>query len=629
MSDGPQRGAPVSARGLGAPDSAGLLKRLLALSWQYRADCVKVFAYQVVLLGLGVGGLGLSGLGIDVTRGALDSSSGSVDFPLGLEPPASWSPERVLVLIGGLVLAMAATRAALNYSYSMAVGRLIHLKLVPELRTVVFDKLQRLSFRFFDQNATGSIINRVTGDVQSVRSFVDGVLLQGAIMLLSLGVYFVYMVRTHVFLTFACLALTPSLWLATTVFSRWARPAYRRNRELVDTMVLAMSEGIQGIQVTKVFGREQEELARFVEKNRDVRDQQRRIFKNVSRFSPTVGFISQLNIAVLLLYGGWLVSGRKMSLGDLIVFAGLLQQFSGQVSSMAGIVNTLQQSLIGARRVFEVLDAPLDVESPPNPVRLPKVSGRLRFENVDFSYHSGTVALRGIDFEVEPGTSLAILGETGAGKSTLLGLIPRFYDATAGRVLVDGVDVRELDLDFLRRQIGIVFQESLLFKTTIAQNIAFGYHQASREQIERAAKLAGAHQFISELPHGYDTLLEEGAVNLSGGQRQRLAIARALLLEPPILLLDDPTTAIDPETEQEVLQAIDSAIEGRTTLVVANRLSTLRRADQILVLDDGRIVERGTHDELMARRGIYHRAASLQVADDESLRLLGRTERTA
>jgi ATP-binding cassette, subfamily B, bacterial len=613
-------------RGLGAPDSSTLLRRLLRLSWQYRTDCLTVFAFQVVLLGLGVSGLSLSGLAIDVTRGALDPKAPGVHFPLGVQPPAAWSTTTVLLVIGGLVLGMATTRAVLNYSYSMAVGRLIHLKLVPELRTVVFDKLQRLSFRFFDQNATGSIINRVTGDVQSVRSFTDGVLLQGAIMLLSLAVYLVYMLQTHVVLTVACLALTPLLWVATTIFSRWARPAYRKNRELVDTMVLAMSEGIQGIQVTKVFGREEHELERFAQKNRDVRDQQRRIFRNVSRFSPTVGFISQLNIGVLLLYGGWLVAGHTLSLGSLIVFAGLLQQFSAQVSSMAGIVNTLQQSLIGARRVFEVLDTPLDVQSPPNPVPLEKVRGRLRFENVDFTYHSGTVALKGVDFEVEPGSCVAILGETGSGKSTLLGLIPRFYDPGAGRVLVDGEDVRNLELDFLRKQIGLVFQESLLFKTTVAQNIAFGQHQASREQIERAARIAGAHEFISELPHGYDTLLEEGAVNLSGGQRQRLAIARALLLEPPILLLDDPTTAIDPQTEREVLQAMDSAIEGRTTLVVANRLSTLRRADVILVLDDGKIVERGTHDELMASRGIYYKAASLQVADDESLRLLGAME---
>jgi ATP-binding cassette, subfamily B, bacterial len=230
--------------------------------------------------------------------------------------------------------------------------------------------------------------------------------------------------------------------------------------------------------------------------------------------------------------------------------------------------------------------------------------------------------LEDLSFEIEPGACVAVLGETGAGKSTLLSLIPRFYDPTRGRILLDGVELADLSLDFLRRSIGLVFQESLLFKNTVAQNIAFGSPQASREQIERAAKIAGAHQFIELLPDGYETVLEEGAVNLSGGQRQRLAIARALLLEPPLLLLDDPTTAVDPQTEHEVLQAMDAAIEGRTTLIVANRLSTLRRADWILVLNDGRIVERGTHAELMNNRGLYYRAASLQVADQDSIVLL-------
>jgi ATP-binding cassette subfamily B protein len=604
------------------PESAHLLRRLLALTWHYRTDCLRVFGYQVLLLGLGVAGLGLSGLAIDVIRHALDAGAPAARWPFGLRPPSQFSAGDQLLVIGALVLLMAASRALLNYAYAIAVGKLIHLKLVPELRTRVFDKLQRLSFRFFDDNASGSIINRVTGDVQSVRSFVDGVVLQGAIMLLSLGLYLVYMLRTHVGLTAASLALTPLIWLLTTRFSRWARPAYRKNRELVDDMVLAMSEGIHGIQVTKVFGREAEELRRFSAKNRAVLEQQQNIFRRVSRFGPTVQFITQVDVAVLLLYGGYLVSRATLTIGDLIVFAGLLQQFSGQISSMAGIINTLQQSLTGARRVFEVLDAPLEVRNVANPARPKRLTGRIRFENVEFHYEPGEAVLKGIDFEVAPGQCVAVLGLTGAGKSTLLSLVPRFYDATRGRVLLDGVDVRELELDTLRRNIGLVFQESLLFRNTVAQNIAFGHPEASRDAIEEAARLAGAHEFVCELPNGYDTVLEEGATNLSGGQRQRLAIARALLLKPPILLLDDPTTAIDPETEHEVLAAMDGAMTGRTTLVVANRLSTLRRADEILVLHDGQIVERGTHDALMREHGVYFRAASLQAADNESLELL-------
>ncbi len=598
-----------------------LLRRLLKLSWRYRRQCIAVFGYQVALLALGVLGLGLSGLAIDVIRHALEPGAGAPRWPLGLEAP-DWSTLRVLGLLGGLVLLAATVRGLLNYRYSVAAGELLQMKLVPELRTSVFDKLQRLSFRFFDENASGSIFNRVTGDVQSVRSFVDGVLLQGAIMLLSLLAYVTYMLRTHVWLTLACMALTPLLWLSTNLFARYVAPAYRQSRELSDRMVLAMSEGVSGIQVTKVFGREQAELARFEAHNAKVRDQQRAIFVKVSRFGPTIDYISQLNIGVLLLYGGSLVARRAMTLGDLIVFAGLLQQFSAQVSSMAGIVNTLQQSLTGARRVFEVLDAPLEVEDPKRPQVPRDLRGRLSFENVEFGYAADQPVLTGLSFEIEPGACVAVLGATGAGKSTLLSLIPRFYDPTRGRILLDGVDLKQLGLDYLRRNIGLVFQESLLFKNSVAQNIAFGNPEASRQQIEHAAKIAGAHAFVQQLPEGYDTVLEEGAANLSGGQRQRLAIARALLLEPKILLLDDPTTAVDAQTEHEVLEAMDAAIEGRTTLIVANRLSTLRRADWILVIDDGRIVERGTHAQLIQNRGIYYRAASLQAADQDSIVLL-------
>lgn len=603
------------------PSHVQLLKRLLLLSWRYRTQCIAVFAFQVVLLGLGVLGLSISGLAIDVIRHALEPGSAPVRFPFGIST-GSWSTLRVLGSLGVLVLVAAVARALLNYWYSVLASDLLQMKLVPELRSGVFDKLQRLSFRFFDQNASGSIFNRVTGDVQSVRSFVDGVLLQGAIMLLSLAVYLLYMLRTHALLTAACLALTPLLWLATHAFARRIAPEYRKNRELSDRMVLAMSEGVAGIQVTKVFGREQAERERFESHNGLVRDQQRTVFITVSRFTPTIDYITQLNIGVLLLYGGSLVAKGALSLGGLIVFAGLLQQFSAQVSSMASIVNTLQQSLIGARRVFEVLDAPLEVAEPVSPVRPSSVRGSIRFERVGFGYDKASSVLHDLSFEIAPGSCVAVLGGTGSGKSTLLSLIPRFYDPTHGTIQLDGVDIKQLPLDFLRRNIGLVFQESLLFRNSVAQNIAFGNPDASQAQIEHAARVAGAHSFILELPDGYDTVLEEGAVNLSGGQRQRIAIARALLLEPKILLLDDPTTAVDPQTEHEVLEAMDAAIEGRTTLIVANRLSTLRRADWILVLDDGRIVERGTHAQLMANRGVYYRAASLQVADAESILLL-------
>jgi ATP-binding cassette subfamily B protein len=327
---------------------------------------------------------------------------------------------------------------------------------------------------------------------------------------------------------------------------------------------------------------------------------------------------------MLLGYGGWLVAHDRLPLGTgLIVFAGLLEQFSGQVNNVANIVNSVQQSLIGARRVFEILDAPVEVKSAPDALRLPRLAGTVQFERVTFAYDGIDPVLRDIDLEVRPGQCVAILGATGAGKSVLMSLVPRFYDVTGGRLLLDGHDVRRINLDDLRRNIGIVFQESFLFSNTVAANIAFGHPEASRAQIERAARIAAAHDFILELPQGYDTVLGESGNSLSGGQRQRLAIARAVLLEPAILLLDDPTAAIDSETEHEIFAALDRAIAGRTTFIVAHRLSTLRRADFIIVMDHGRIVQRGTHEELMRVPGPYRHIASLQLVDSDELRPTG------
>ena len=412
----------------------------------------------------------------------------------------------------------------------------------------------------------------------------------------------------------ACLASTPVLWLASTIFSRLVRPAYKKNRDLVDEMILRLAESVQGIPVIKGFAREPETIARFAAANDDVSQQQQRIFWRVSVFTPGIGLLTQLNLVILLAYGGYLVIQGELPLGSgLIVFAGLLQQFSNQVASIADIANTAQVSLTGAQRVFEVMDAPVEIADAADAVALTRARGTVQFDRVDFEYKADEPTLHDVSFTVPPGQCVAILGPTGAGKSALMSLIPRFYDPTGGRLLIDGVDAREIKLDDLRRNIGIVFQESFLFSNTVAANIAFGHPDATREQIEKAARIAAAHEFITALPEGYDTLLGEGAKSLSGGQRQRLAIARALLLEPPILLLDDPTAAIDPETEHEILQAMAQAMAGRTTFVVANRLSTLRRADMILVLDKGHLVQQGTHADLIDQPGHYQRLVKLQV----------------
>lgn len=658
-------GKPVNP---GSPSNSDLVWRLLAMAWKYRVGCVKVVLLQLALLALGLIGLSFIGLGIDhiryelhraktagsqmavvagapqaVQHGAGEPSSAvgvqagpkQPRWPWGFAPPESWSAMHALVVIGVAVLCFALLRALLNILYTISVNRLVQGQIVVDLRAMVYDKMQRLSFRFFDENASGSIINRVTTDVQAVRSFVDGVVMQTMIVVLSLAVYLAYMLRINLRLTLACLATTPLLWVLTRRFSRQVRPAYERNRELFDDQVLVVSENLRGAHVVKGFALEAEQTGKFDRAGRAVRDQRWWIFEKVCTFQPLTSFLTNVNIAIMLAYGGYLVvcherapaaeaaAGVGLSIGQLLVFTGLLQQFSNNVANVSNIANTMQQCLTSARRVFHVLDAPIDIQSPPNAVRLRRGdSAGVAFENVSFAYRRNDPVLVDVSIEARPGQLVAILGATGSGKSTLLSLVPRFYDPDSGRVVVGGHDLRKVDLDDLRRSIGIVFQESFLFSNTVAANIAFGHPEATPEQVIRAAKIAAAHDFIMRLPKGYETILREGGSDLSGGQRQRLAIARAILLEPSILLLDDPTAAVDSETEDEIMRAMDNAMEGRTTFVVAHRLSTLRRADLVVVLDQGRVVQAGTHEELIQRKGHYRRAARLQLPEPEESRIL-------
>jgi len=590
-----------------------LVRRLLGLAWQFRRDCLLSLVLSLILLLLGLAGLQLLGVVIDVIRHALDPSQRVPTYPFGWVPSPNWPPLKIVTALSCAIVAQALLRALLTYYYNMATARLTQGRIVPDLRDRVYDRLQRLSFRFFDAHGSSSLFNRVTGDVQNTRLFVDGVVLQGINMLLTLAAYFIFMWRIHPTLTLACLSVTLGLWWVTHYFSSRLRPAYLRNRELFDELVLLFSESVRGMQTVKGFGAEPHLTRRFQAANEQVSAQQKRIFMDISLFTPATQFLSQLSLVILFGYGGWLyLQGRIALGGGLVVFAGLLQQFNGQVANITTIANSVQQSFTAARRVFEVLDTPSEVQNKPAALPAPQLSGRLVFEHVTFGYSPEAPVLKDISFGASPDQVIGIFGLTGAGKSTVLSLIPRLYDPQQGRILADGHDLRDLDLDSYRRQIGIVYQESFLFSNTVAANIAFGNPYATQVQIERAARIASAHDFITGLPHGYDSVLGESGVDLSGGQRQRIALARALLLEPPILILDDPTASVDPRTEHEIVSALRQAMTGRTTFVVANRLSLLRRADKILVLDAGRLVQQGTHEQLLAEPGLYSDAARLQ-----------------
>ena len=593
-----------------------LIRRLLALAWQFRADCVWSVVLSLVLLLLGIMGLKLLGLVIDVIRRALDPSLPPPVYPFGWQPPAEWSALQTVTAIAAAIMVLALLRAVLTYLYNMITARLTRGEIVPTLRAQLYAKLQRLSFSFFDVHGSNSIFNRVTGDVQNTRLFVDGVLLQGVNMILTLAAYAFFMWRIHPALALACLSVSLPLWWLAQFYSARLRPGYLRNRELTDNMILLFSESVRGMQTVKGFAAEAHQVRRFEVANDNVSSQQRRIFWDLSVFTPGTQMLSQLSLVILFAYGGWLYVQGKIPLGGgLVVFAGLLQQFTGQVATISTIANSVQQSLAAARRVFEVLDTPVEVQSRPNAIKPARLTGEITFEDVTFGYTADSPVLKDISFTVQSGQVIGIFGMTGAGKSSLLGLIPRFYDPQQGRILADGKDLRELELDAFRRQIGIVYQESFLFSNTVAANIAFGHPQATMEQIENAARIASAHDFIITLPHGYETVLGEAGVDLSGGQRQRLALARALILQPPILILDDPTASVDAKTENEIVSALRNAMTGRTAFVVSGRLSLLRRADLILVLEDGRLTQSGTHEELVHKPGPYHETALLQIMD--------------
>ena len=600
------------------PETTGLSNgavvwRLLTLAWRYRWMCFVLLAMQFTLMGLSVLMVQFGGYGIDLIRFHVGDITTAPEL-IGRYPlPSSWSPMRQ---IGFAALAMAITailRTVFNWGYALVSGDLVHRRIVVDLRAEVYAKLQRLSLRFYDQQATGSIINRVTGDVQSTRTFIDGVLIQLSVLLMTLVVYLTFLFRIHVMLTIACLATTPIVWWMSVRFAKAVRPIYDTTRKRADDMVLRVAESADGVLVVKSLGRQQAEIDGFAVSNDALRDQQQIVFHKVSRFAPVVQWMTQVNLVILLIYGGHLVATNQLQLGTgMIVFAGLLQQFSNQVANLSGLAGTIQQSLTGARRVFEVLDAAEEVRQPTDPWTPKVIRGEVRLEGVWFEYKTDTPVLRDISLHIRSGERVGILGGVGQGKSTLLSMIPRFYDPQCGIISIDGINVRQWDLPTLRRSVGLVLQEPLLLSNTIAANIAFGRPNATIEQIRLAARLAAAHEFIERASQGYDTVLGEYGMSLSGGQRQRLALARALLTDPAILLLDDPVSAIDPETENEVMTAVEQATQGRTTLIVASRLSTLRYCDRVIVIESGAIVQEGTHEALMNQPGFYQDVATTQ-----------------
>ena len=475
-----------------------------------------------------------------------------------------------------------------------------------EMRNALYEKLQKLSFSYHDQSQTGQLMTRATNDVELVRQFTGMGLLQ---LLNSLIMFFGTAIILFVInwrLALAALALMPVTFLIIFRFVTTVQPIFRQVQERLGALTTILQENLSGVRVVKAFAREEYESQRFHTANDELRDMNLKAARAFSFNLPLFFTMSGLGSLIVIWYGGEQVIGGSLTLGELVAFNTYLALLLFPIFGLGMVSALISQAGAGAVRIFEILDAHIEVDDKPGAQPLPPVTGRVAFEDVSFRYVGATEnTLSNVSFTAEPGQTVAVLGATGAGKSSIINLIPRFYDVTSGRVTIDGYDVRDVTVESLRSQIGIVLQETNLFTGSIRDNIAFGRPDAGLDDVIEAAKAAEAHDFITALPNGYATPVGERGVGLSGGQKQRIAIARALLLDPRILILDDSTSSVDAETEYRIHQALDRLMQGRTSFVIAQRISTVRNADLILVMDKGRLVATGTHAELLDTSEVY------------------------
>ncbi|MBI3739529.1 MAG: ABC transporter ATP-binding protein [Chloroflexi bacterium] len=488
-----------------------------------------------------------------------------------------------------------------------------------DIRNAMYNRIQYLPFTYHDHAQTGQLITRCIEDVRAIQSFAGDSMIQIVqLLFMSVGVIALLVSANLKLAIISLLPLIPMVMMTTDFGDRITKLFYHVDMTLGD-LSARLQENVTGIQVVRAFAREPYEIERFDEINSKYFDSRIKVISEWSKVMPTTNLLITLGTILILLFGGQLVLQGKMTVGEIVAFNAYMLMLSAPVQQIAWLVNGMGEAEAGAQRVLEILEHEPEIHSPASAIKLPTLGGRVEFKNVSLQYaDEKSVALTDIDLAVKPNQLIALIGQTGSGKTSLVNLIPRFYDVTEGEVLVDGADVRMVNLVSLRRQIGIVLQTSLLFSDTIKANIAYGRPDASNEEVIAAAKAAQAHEFIENFAGKYETIVGERGVTLSGGQRQRVAIARALLMDPRILILDDSTSSVDTQTEKLIQEALDRLMEGRTTFVIAHRLATVRRADLILVMDDGRIVQRGKHNELLAQGGLYKEIHDLQLSQNKA-----------
>lgn len=514
---------------------------------------------------------------------------------------AMGSLNRTMVLLLGAYVGGWATNLG-SFYFMVTVGQ----NVLYELRASIFAKIQVLSLSFFDRHEAGDLMSRLTNDTDVINRVLSMGLTRLVSSALTLAGILVAMLALNWRLALVSFTVLPVMVLTTIFFSRRARRAFRRTRQTISGVSAELEENIAGVKVAQAFSREDANVEAFRQVSAANRDANVTAESITAAFSPTLDVLSTIGIAIVVGYGGYLALNGLVTVGVIVAFIQYVRRFFEPVRAIAMIWANLQSAIAGAERIFELLDTPPAIVDASNAVELPTIAGRVAFEDVCFEYKPREPVLQDVNLVAKPGQTVALVGPTGVGKTTIINLIGRFYDVCGGRVTVDGYDVRAVSHPSLRRQMGIVLQDTFLFSGTVMDNIRYGRLDATDEEVIEAAKLANADHFITRLPDGYDTELTEGASNLSQGQRQLISIARAVLANPRILILDEATSSVDTRTELLIQNALRGLLEGRTSFVIAHRLSTIRNADQVLFMQDGRIVERGTHQELLANQGAYY-----------------------
>ncbi len=573
------------------------MARLLGYIRPYRKDVIKV-ALVMTVFGM------LARLAIPLlTKLAIDRAIWPVDGGKG--------SVQLLLLIAGAMLALYGLRWWSQH-YTINRTNIIGQKVIFDLRSALFRHIQSLSFRFFDKRPAGSVLVRVTNDVNSLQDMLSNGVVNSIIDIMQLiGITAILLVLNFK-LGLAVMITVPIMFLVSSSLRKRIRLAWQIVRIKQSRINSHLNESIQGIRVTQAFAQEKENTAYFDGMNiSNIRSWNKASALN-QLFGPVIEITSAIGTLILLLYGTYLIQTNSMTVGDLVAFISYVGSFWEPISRLGNMYSQLLISMSSTERIFEYMDEKPAVPEREDALPMPPLQGNVKFEHVSFGYEKERFALHGIDLDVEPGMSIALVGHTGSGKSTIVNLLSRFYDVSEGRVLLDGVDVRNVTIESLRSQIGIVLQDTFIFSGTIRDNIRYGRPAATNAEVEAAARSVLAHDFIKDLPDGYDTQVEERGSALSIGQRQLISFARALLADPKLLILDEATASIDTETELRIQEALSTLLQGRTSFIVAHRLSTIRHADKIVVLDHGVIVEQGTHEHLMSRPGHYRNLVEAQ-----------------